>query len=115
MRLPLAAIANAAALAILIGLTTLAFVMVLILGPFGLILLGLATLFVCTSISLRDDNPAWGTEVFKGRIGGLKTPEQRAAEAAEKEQTLAPLRFYRWCGIALVVAGSAGFAWQQLR
>jgi hypothetical protein len=25
---------------------------------------------------------------------------------------LAPLRFYRWCGIVLMLAGAAGILWQ---
>ena len=76
-----------------LGLIGVAFAMVVILGPFGLILLGLLTLFICTSVSLREDNPTWGPEVFKSRIGGDSSPEQRAAQAAEREQTLKPLRF----------------------
>jgi hypothetical protein len=114
MPLPIAEMANAAVWAILIGLIAVAFVMVVILGPFGLILLGLFTLFVCTSVSLREDDPTWGPEVFKARIEGHRSPEHRAAQAAEREQTLTPLKFYRWCGVALLVFGIAGFAWQQL-
>jgi hypothetical protein len=84
------------------------------LGPFGLILLGLFTLFICTSIALRNDTPTWGTEIFKARMESPSSPEQRAAMLEEKERALAPLRFYRWCGVVLVAAGIAGFAWQQL-
>jgi hypothetical protein len=113
MRLSVFTVANAAAWAVLLGLIAVAFVMVVILGPFGLILLGLLTVFVCTSASLREDNPTWGPEVFKSRLGGHSSPEQRAAQAAETGQTLIPLRFYRWCGVALLVAGIASFAWQQ--
>jgi hypothetical protein len=115
MRPSASAAANATAWVILIGLISLAFVMVVVLGPFGLILLGLLTLFVCTSIQLSDDTPTWGIEVFKARTASHLTPEQRAAMADEKARSLAPLRFYRWCGVVLVVAGIAGFAWQQLR
>jgi hypothetical protein len=114
MRLPIPDMANAAAWAILIVLIAVAFVLVVILGPFGLILISLLTLFVCTSVSLREDNPTWGPEVFKARIGSHGSPEQRAAQAAEREQALTPLRFYRWCGVVLLVAGIAGFVWQQL-
>ena len=86
--------------------------MVVILGPFGLILLGVIVLFICTSMSLREDAPISGT-VFKARVTSPRSPEQRAAEAAEKHSFLSSLRFYRWCGIVLVVAGAAGFVWQQ--
>jgi hypothetical protein len=41
--------------------------------------------------------------------------EQQAAAREEKAQALAPLRFYRWCGIALIVAGLAGFGWQLMQ
>jgi len=100
---------------ILIGLICVAFVIVVVLGPFGLVLLGLLTLFVCTSVQLRDDTPTWGIEVCKERTASHFTPEQQAAMADEKTRSLAPLRFYRWCGVVLVVAGIAGFAWQRLR
>jgi hypothetical protein len=113
MRPSASAAANATAWVILIGLIGVAFVMVVVLGPFGLILLGLLTLFVCTSVQLRDETPTWGIEVFKARMASRFTPEQRAAMAEEKARSLAPLRFYRWCGVLLVVAGIAGFAWQQ--
>jgi len=106
-------VANAAAWAILFGLIGVAFVLVVVLGPFGLILLGLFTLFVCTSVGLREDAPTWGTEVFKARTASHSSPEQRAAMAEERERSLAPLRFYRWCGVALIVVGIAGFAWMQ--
>jgi hypothetical protein len=112
MRLSAGTTANGVAAAVLIGLTGVAFGMVVYLGPFGLVLLGLFILFVCTSMSLRDDTPIWGTEVFKARMGCPKSPEQRAALHAEKHALLSSLRFYRWCGLALVVAGAAGFARQ---
>jgi hypothetical protein len=108
-------VANGTAWAILIGLIGVAFVLVVVLGPFGLILLGLFTLFICTSVQLREDTPTWGIEVFKARTARQVPPEQRAAMAEEKARSLAPLRFYRWCGVALLVAGTAGFAWQQVR
>jgi hypothetical protein len=107
--------ANAAAWAVIIGLIGLACAMVVIIGPFGLILLGLFTLFVCTSINLREDAPTWGTDVFRARMTDYHSPEQRAAMLEEKRAFLSPLRFYGRCGIALVVAGILGFAWQQFR
>jgi uncharacterized membrane protein YdcZ (DUF606 family) len=107
-------IANVVAWAVLVGLIGVAFVLVVILGPFGLILLGLAVLFVCTAMHGREDAPTSGTEVFRAQMVGQSSPEQRAALAEERERTLAPLKFYRWCGGALLVAGIAAFAWQQL-
>ena len=43
------------------------------------------------------------------------SPEQRAAVDEARQLWLAPLRFYRWCGIILLLAGVAGFAWQRLQ
>jgi hypothetical protein len=115
MRLTPSSAANAFAWAILIGLICVAFVLVVILGPFGLILLGLLTLFVCTSASLSEDTPTWGTGIFTARTASDNLPEQRAAKRDERDRNLAPLRYYRWYGVVLLVAGIAGFAWQQLQ
>jgi hypothetical protein len=115
MRFSMSTAANAAAWVVLIGLICVAIAMVATLGPFGLIVLGVLTLFVCTSIELRDDTPTWGTEMFKARLARNGSPEHRAAMLEEKERTVAPLRFYRWCGVVLVVAGVGGFVWQQWR
>ena len=114
MRIPASTIANAVAWAVLVCLIAVAFVVVVILGPFGLIILGLLTLFVCNSVSLREDAPTSGPEVFRARMVKHSSPEQRAAVDEARRLSLAPLRFYRWCGIILLLAGIAGFAWQQL-
>jgi hypothetical protein len=107
--------ANAAAWAVLAGLIGLAFVLVVVLGPFGLILLGLITLVICTSVELQEDTPTWGVEVFKARIARARTPEQHAAKTLERQIALQPIRFYRWCGVVMLLAGVAGFLWQSLR
>jgi hypothetical protein len=112
MRPSASAAANAAAWSILIGLIAVAFVMVVVLGPFGLILLGLLTLFICTSVQLSEDIPVRSIELFKAQTENRISPEQRAAMAEERGRLLTPLRFYRWCGVVLLVAGIAGFAWQ---
>jgi hypothetical protein len=104
--------ANLLAAAVLIGLAGVAFGMVVYLGPFGLVLLGVVILFVCTSMSLRDETPIAGDAVFRARLDGPKSPEQRAALQAEKHALLSSLRLFRWCGVGLIAAGSAGFAWQ---
>ncbi len=115
MRLSAGAAANAVVWAVLIGLISVTFVMVVILGPFGLILLGLLTLFVCTSVQLREDTPTWSTEVFKAQTVSPRSSEQRAAMAEERAGAIGPLRFYRWCGVVLLVAGVAGFVWQRMQ
>jgi hypothetical protein len=113
MRLSGLIIANAVSWAMVIVLIALAFVMVLAIGPFGLILLGLFTVFVCTSVNLRDDTPTWGPEVFRARMNDAGSPEQRAARLAEKHEHLSPLRFYNRCGFVLIAAGMLAFAWRQ--
>jgi hypothetical protein len=115
MRFSAGTVANAAAWAVLAVLIAVVFVMVNLLGPAGLVLLGLFVLFISTAMNLYEDAPSWGTEVFRARIASHGSPEQRAAMFDEKRASLSPLRFYRWGGVVLVVAGAAGFAWQQLR
>jgi hypothetical protein len=112
MRAPATMLVTVFAWTVLIVLIGVAFVMVEILGPFGLIVLGLIVLFVCTQYHLNDDVPAWGTEVFRARMASRGSPEQRAAMREEKRVTMSPLRFYRYGGVALLVAGVAGFVWQ---
>jgi hypothetical protein len=113
MRLSGHIVANAVAWAVIIGLIALAFVMVTVLGPFGLILLGLFTMFVCTSFRLSDDVPTWGVEVFRPRMSNDDSSERRAARFAEKRSELSSVRFYNGCGAVLIVAGILGFLWQQ--
>jgi hypothetical protein len=101
--------------AVLIGLACVAVLMVAVLGPFGLVLLGLLTLLLCTLFELNSEVPTWGTGGFEARMGNSGSPEQRAAMREDRRAHLSPLRFYRWCGAALVLAGGAGFVWQQWR
>lgn len=109
------AIANALALLALLGLALAALLAVARLGPLGLVILGLLALFICSQVDLDDDAPTWGPAVFRARMARPVSPEQRAAIKAERQAALSPLRFYRICGIVLVVAGAVGFAWEQLR
>jgi hypothetical protein len=115
MRFSAGTVANAAAWAVLAVLIAVAFVTVNLLGPAGLVILGLFVLFICTAVNLYVDAPTWGTEVFKARIASPGSPEQRAAVFDEKRVSLSPIRFYRWCGVVLVIAGATGFIWQQVR
>ena len=115
MRFSGGTVANAAAWAVLAVLIAVAFVTLNLLGPAGLVILGLFVLFVCTAVNLYEDASTWGTEVFKARIASHGSPEQRAAMADETRASLSPVRIYRWCGVVLAVAGAAGFIWQQMR
>jgi hypothetical protein len=114
MRFSASTVANAAAWAVLLGLIGVAFVMVVVLGPFGLILL---TLFICTSIDLREDTPTWGIEVFKARMARQGSPEQRAAVQWEKGAHCGPIAVLslgwggagcrRYCWICMAAIGLA--------
>jgi hypothetical protein len=115
MRFSAGTVANAAAWAVIIGLVAVAFGFVAILGPFGLAVLGLLTLFICTQFQLHENTPTGGTEVFRAGMASHGSPEQRAAMLEDQRPALSALRLFRWCGIVLLVAGVAGFAWQQLR
>lgn len=112
MRSPLGTAANGLAWVVLLGLVGLAALVVGRLGFLGLLLLGLLTWLVCTLATLNEAVPTWGTEVFRSRMPGPGSPEQRAAAHAEHDAALLPVRFYRRCGIALAAAGAAGLAWQ---
>jgi hypothetical protein len=116
-RMPFSAgkVVNAVAWAVVIGLVAVAIVLVNLWGPFGLVILGLLTLLICTQLDLHEHAPTWGIEVFKARASGDDSPEQRAARSEERRATTSPLRFYRLCGLLLVIAGAIAFAWQQWR
>jgi hypothetical protein len=89
-------------LAILIAIAGIAFAF---LGAFGVILFALFIIFICASSELREHIPTSATE----RRG---SPEQRAAIAEDRIRSVAPMKFYRWCGIVLLVIGIAGFVWE---
>ena len=111
--LPARTLANALAWAVLLGLAALGFVLVTILGPFGLILLGLFTMFVATSGGLREDAPLLSPNPPRAGVNGGNSPEQRAARLAEKHAGRLSIRFWKKCGAVLVLAGILGFAWQE--
>jgi hypothetical protein len=111
MGLPTTVLANAVAAVILIGLAALTVGM---FGPFGLIILGLFTWLACTRLSLGDKGSASSQAIFAAQMGGRPaTPEEKAAAAADRDATSVQLRFFRCCGVVLIIAGAAGFAWQQ--
>jgi uncharacterized protein (DUF58 family) len=89
------------ALAILLSMAGIAFAF---LGAFGVILFGLFVIFICTSGELREHGPTLA-------VG--RSPEQRAAIAEERVRSVTPVKFYRWCGIVILVIGIAGFVWEQ--
>jgi hypothetical protein len=88
-------------LAILLCMAGIAFAF---LGAFGVILFGLFVIFICTSGELRERGPMLA-------VG--RSPEQRAAIAEERVRSVAPVKFYRWRGIVILVIGIAGFVWEQ--
>ena len=113
MRVSAGAVANAAAWGVIVLLVGAAVLIVNRLGFVGLLLLGSATWLVCIRAKLDQDIPAWGTEVFKVRMDGRRSPEQQAAMLEERRAFTSPLRFYRRCGMVLTAIGAAGFIWQQ--
>ena len=110
-----ASAANILAAAILAVLAAVAIVVAILLGPFGVVVLGLLTLLVCTRFSLDEHAPTWGARVFSAQMTTAGSPEQRAAEADAWRAALAPVRFYRWGGVVLVASGCLGIAWQFWR
>lgn len=85
------------------------------IGPLGLVLLGLLTLFICSQFALHDTIPTTATALFRTEMTRPSSPENRAAEAANRDAIRAPLRFYRGCGVLLVVTGTAILAIQSIR
>ena len=113
MRVSPGGIANLGAWAMLVALAGVAVVLVVVLGPFGLVLLGLLTLFVCSQFSLDEHAPTWGRSVFRARLTDALSVEQQAAVTAARRAALSPVRFYGVCGAVLLAAGLAGLAWQH--
>ena len=113
MKLSANTVANAAAWGVIILLIGTAVLVANRLGLMGLLLLGSATWLVCLRAELNQDAPTWSTEVFKARMDGRRSPEQRAAMFEERGAFVSPMRFYRRCGMALAAVGSVGFIWQQ--
>lgn len=56
---------------------------------------------------------AWG--VPAARLDRPRSLENRAALAHERQTFAGSLRFYGRCGMALDIAGAAGFAWEAWR
>ena len=113
MNLSTGTVANAAAWGVIVLLIGAAALVADRLGFMGLLLLGSATWLVCIRAELDQDVPTWGTEVFKARVGGRRSPERQAAVLEECRAFVSPLRFYRRCGMVLAAVGGVGFIWQQ--
>lgn len=113
MRFSASNVANAAAWAVIFGLIGVAIVMADVLGFIGLLILGAVTWLVCVRAEMDQDAPTWGTEVFKARMKGGSSPEQRAAMLEEQHAFTSPLRLYRRSGMFLTFVGLFGFIWQQ--
>ena len=107
--------ANLVASAVLALLAAVAVAVAILLGPFGVVVLGLFTLLVCTKYALDEHAPTWGPRVFSAQMTAAGSPEERAALLEARRAALAPARFYRRAAVLLVVAGCAGVAWQYWR
>jgi hypothetical protein len=121
MRFSASIIGNAFACVVIIVLLAFAFSIANFLGYLGLIVLGLIVAMVCSRAELDEDNPFVRSRAdFDARRAAEKiygqdpaAPERFTAADAEHRVFKVPLRFVRWCGIALAAIGAAGFAWEQ--
>ncbi len=113
MRFSASNVANAAAWAVIFGLIGAAIVVADVLGFLGLLILGAMTWLVCVRAEMDQDAPTWGAEVFRARMKGGGSPEQRAAMLEERHAFLSPLHLCRRGGMFLTVVGLAGFIWQR--
>jgi hypothetical protein len=113
MRFSASSAANAIAWAVFVLLILAAMALTNRLGFMGLLLLGGATCLVCVTAELDRNAPTWGVEVFRARLTKPSSPEQRAAMLDEGRLFVSPLRFYRWCGLFLMLVGEVGFAAQH--
>jgi hypothetical protein len=113
MRSTAGEIANALAWAALLVLAGVAILIADRLGFAGLFILGMLTWVICVQMELNDGTPTASIAVFRARMTPERSPERRAAARAERQVRLSPLRFYRWCGVALTAIGAVGFVWQR--
>lgn len=105
--------ANTAAWVVIILLIVAAIGVAYRLGFMGLVLLGGMTCLVCVLAELDRNTPTWGTDVFKAQMARQRSPDQKAAMSEEDRTYVSALRFYRWCGLFLIVVGALGFVTQQ--
>ena len=109
-----ATMATALAWAGLIILLAIAFALVDRFGFAGLLILGLATSLVGVGAELHEETPSGHLEALRGQRSAREreTVEEQASRRHAHQAFLTPLRFYRWCGVALTGLGLAGTLWQ---
>jgi hypothetical protein len=112
MRFSPGTVANSLAWAAILGLAAFARADRHSSGPIRLDRFGASDPVVCTRFSRDEDAPLGSTEAFRARMLASRSPEERAAPDAARVEAMSPLRFYR-CGVALLVAGIAGFVSQR--
>lgn len=83
---------------------------VALLGPFGLVLLGLLTLVACARVQMGEIIPAWATPASPPRLDCRAAPERQADLLARRAEREAQLCFYRRSGLVLLAAGVLGTA-----
>ena len=113
MRFSAGSIANVVAWIVIFGLIGAAIVVADALGFMGLLILGAMTWLVCVLAEMDQDAPTWGAEVFRVRMKGGGSPEQRAAMLEERHTFTSLLRLYRRSGMFLTIVGLLGFMWQR--
>ena len=104
-------VANALGWLGIAAIIVVALVVANLLGFLGLFLIGGLGWLVCTRAALSNDVPTWSAPSFAAHLE-QRSPEQQAAEAAQRQSSLLPLRSYGPCAMVLTAIGAAGFAWQ---
>ncbi|WP_043831765.1 hypothetical protein [Muricoccus aerilatus] len=112
MRPSASTIANGIAWVGIFALIAASLGIVLVLGFPGVLILGLLTALTCTRAELSERTPTWGQAVFEAQATRGRSPEERAAAGEAAARGNSPLRYYRACGLVLILAGLLGTAWQ---
>lgn len=96
-----------------------AFMTVAYAGFFGIGVIGLLMLFICTIVDLEIDgavgggiSPGFLAHQVKAKVG--QSPAERAARLGEKFLEAQSVRFFKWLGGALALIGLGGFLVFQL-
>jgi hypothetical protein len=97
----------------------IAFVIVALVGFFGVGVIGLLIAFISTQFELDSDGAVAGgigSDLLARQIRAQRemSPEQRAARRTEKSLLAQSVNFFRYFGIGLVLIGFGGFAYYQL-
>jgi hypothetical protein len=96
-----------------------AFAIVVLVGFFGVGLIGLAIVFVSTQFELDSDGVVAGginSDLLARQVRAQQetSREQRMARRNEKSLQVQSVRFFKYFGIGLALIGFSGFVYYQL-